>query len=72
MLDVGSVLTTAGLFLSLGVRGGELFPHWMLLVSKDGDSEHDNYLQGDRGLYGIAKVLSFPENIKFRSLHLLG
>ena len=71
MFDVGSVLTTAGL-LSLGVRGGELFPHWMLLVSKDGDSEHDNYLQGDRGLYGIAKVSSFPKNMKFPSLHLLG
>ena len=44
----------------------------MLLVSKDGDSEHDNYLQEGRGLYGIAKVSSFPKNMKFLSLHLLG
>lgn len=44
----------------------------MLLVPKNGDSERDNCLQGDRGLYGIAKALCFPENMKFLSLHLLG
>lgn len=72
MFGVGSMLTAAGLLLSLGVRGGELFPHWMPLVPKNGDSERDNYFQGDRGLHGIAKVLCFPENMKFLSLHLLG